>query len=77
MLVHRVPALREPDAAEYLGLARKTLQNLRSKPGSHGPVYRKLPNGRVVYRLDDLQRYRDGDARTSTGEPYRDVTATQ
>lgn len=70
MLVKRVPVLCETDAAEFLGLSVKTLQNMRSRRrGPRGPAYSKLPNGRVRYRLDELERWRDGDTRTSTSEP--------
>lgn len=73
MLVHRVPALDEHEAAEFLKLAEKTLQNKRSN--GTGPRFRRMPNGRIRYRLDDLQLWRDGDARTSTTES-QGTTAT-
>ena len=71
MLVHRVPALKESEAAEFLGLAPKTLQNLRGT--GTGPKYSRMPNGRVRYRLDVLQQWRDGDERISTTEAVHAV----
>lgn len=76
-LVKRIPVLCEADAAEFLGLAVKTLQNMRSrKTGPKGPEYSKLPNGRVRYRLDALERWRDGNTRISTSEPSESVPAS-
>lgn len=56
------PFLRATEAAEFLGLARSTLEHYRWI-GS-GPIYRKH-GGLVVYHIDDLnewsnnRRYRD------------------
>lgn len=69
MLVRRVPTYDEHGAAEFLGLAEKTLANKRSN--GTGPAYSRMPNGRIRYREDVLERWRDGDTRTSTTESYR------
>ena len=37
-----------------------------------GPVYRKI-GGRVVYRVDDLERWADKGLRTSTSDPGTDT----
>lgn len=58
--------LRTPEAARLLGLSARTLEKHRCY--GTGPLYRKL-GGRVVYRLEDLQRWADGGARTSTSDP--------
>ena len=44
----------EVAAAEYLGLSVSTLQNRRSR--GEPPEYEK-PNGRVFYRLEELERF--------------------
>ena len=45
--------LRTPEAARFLGLSGRTLEKHRTF--STGPTYRKI-GGRVVYRVEDLQR---------------------
>jgi len=42
-------------AAEYLGLAQQTLCNYRCQ--GKGPKWTPLPNGRVRYVVDDLERW--------------------
>ncbi|MEC4594818.1 helix-turn-helix domain-containing protein [Nitrospirillum amazonense] len=61
--------LRTPEAARLLGLSGRTLEKHRTF--GTGPVYRKI-GGRVVYAVDDLQRWADQGRRTST----TDVTPT-
>ncbi len=46
--------LRETEAAEYLGLAPKTLSRWRW--AGRGPVYRKFHTA-VRYSVDDLERF--------------------
>jgi len=72
VLVKRVPALDEAEAADLLGLARKTLQNHRTR--GTGPVYSRMANGRIRYRETDLMQWRDGDRRISTTEPAAATT---
>jgi len=52
-------------------------RHLRSNAGEHriygtGPVYRKI-GSRVVYRVDDLERWVDKGLRTSTSDPGTDT----
>jgi len=58
--------LRTPEAARLLGLSARTLEKHRCY--GTGPLYRKL-GGRVVYRLEDLQRWADEGTRASTSDP--------
>jgi hypothetical protein len=78
MLVRRVPVLCEADAAEFLELSPGTLRNMRSAgyKGKPGPVYSRMKNGRIRYRLDQLELYRDGDQRISTTEAYTAALST-
>jgi Helix-turn-helix domain len=55
--------LRTPEAARWLGISGRTLEKHRIY--GTGPVYRKI-GGRVVYRVDDLERWVDKGRRTST-----------
>ena len=60
--------LRTPEAARFLGLSGRTLEKHRTF--GTGPAYRKI-GGRVVYRVEDLQRWADqGLARLDLG-PWR------
>jgi excisionase family DNA binding protein len=57
--------LRTPEAAEYTGLSKSTLEKLRVTGG--GPAYSSL--GRtVVYRLEDLDEWVCAHRRTSTSD---------
>ena len=58
--------LRTPEAARFLGLSGRTLEKHRTF--GTGPTYRKI-GGRVVYRIEDLQRWADLGVRTSTSDP--------
>lgn len=58
--------LRTPDAAELLGLSRRTLEKHRTY--GTGPKYLKL-GGRVVYRVSDLREWASLGERTSTSDP--------
>ena len=58
--------LRTPEAAVYLGLSGRTLEKHRCF-GTR-PVYHKL-GGRVVYSIDDLERWFMPGARRSTSDP--------
>lgn len=57
--------LRTPEAARFLGLSGRTLEKHRTF--GTGPTYRKI-GGRVVYRIEDLQRWADLGVRTSTSD---------
>ncbi|MDR3529308.1 MAG: helix-turn-helix domain-containing protein [Rhodopila sp.] len=63
-LPHRF--LRTPEAARFLGLSCRTLEKHRTF--GTGPAYRKI-GGRVVYRIEDLQRWADQGLRISTSDP--------
>ena len=58
--------LRTPEAARFLGLSGRTLEKHRTF--GTGPAYRKI-GGRVVYRVEDLQRWADQGLRISTSDP--------
>lgn len=58
--------LRTPEAARFLGLSGRTLEKHRTF--GTGPTYRKI-GGRIVYRVEDLQRWADLGMRTSTSDP--------
>lgn len=58
--------LRTAEAARFLGLSDRTLEKHRTY--GTGPVYRKL-GGRVVYAIEDLQRWADRGLATSTSDP--------
>jgi hypothetical protein len=62
--------LRTPDAALLLGLSARTLEKHRCY--GTGPVYRKL-GGRIVYAVEDLQRWADRGARRSTSDTDADI----
>ena len=58
--------LRTPEAARFLGLSGRTLEKHRTF--GTGPAYRKI-GGRVVYRVEDLQRWADQGLPVSTSDP--------
>ena len=62
--------LRTPEAARWLGISGRTLEKHRIY--GTGPVYRKI-GGRVVYRVDDLERWVDKGRRTLTSDPGTDT----
>ena len=73
--------LRTPEAARFLGLSGRTLENHRYF-GS-GPSYRRI-GGRVVYSVDDLRAWADLGTKYSTSDPgqndlmpQRDAAITQ
>ena len=45
------------EAAAYLGVARDTLNDWRSKRARRGPRYIKIHAHRVAYRLRDLEKF--------------------
>ncbi len=60
--------LTTPKAAEYTGYAESTLEKFRCH-GS-GPAFLKPPGGRrVLYSIDDLDRWLLAGRRTSTSDP--------
>ncbi len=60
--------LRTPAAANYLGLAPRTLEKMRLT--GDGPPYYKLGRA-VVYDTRDLDRWVEGRARRSTSDTDR------
>lgn len=58
--------MRTPDAARYLGLSARTLEKHRCF--GTGPAYRKL-GGRIVYAIEELERWADLGTRRSTSDP--------
>ncbi|SNT24041.1 helix-turn-helix transcriptional regulator [Sphingopyxis indica] len=64
--------LRTPEAARFLGLSGRTLEKHRCF--GTGPVYRKL-GGRVVYALNDLQRWADRGTRSGTCDPVTEFVS--
>lgn len=62
--------LRTPDAAVHLGLSPRTLEKHRCY--GTGPAYHKL-GGRIVYRLEDLDRWAELGLRRSTSDPGQGV----
>ncbi|RWX04948.1 DNA-binding protein [Rhizobium leguminosarum] len=58
--------LRTQEAARFLGLSERTLEKHRTY--GTGPSYRKL-GGRVVYSVEDLQRWADRGLVSSTSDP--------
>lgn len=60
--------MNEIDAASYLGLSRRTLQQWRVS--GRGPCFRKL-GAAVRYRRQDLDAFVDGATRSSTCEVAR------
>lgn len=61
--------LRTSEAGRFLGLSGRTLEKHRSF--GTGPIYRKL-GGRIVYAIDDLQRWADRGLRSATDDPGDD-----
>ncbi|GAB5508506.1 MAG: helix-turn-helix domain-containing protein [Rhizobiaceae bacterium] len=57
--------LRTTEAARFLSLSGRTLEKHRTY--GTGPAYRKI-GGRVVYAVDDLQRWADRGTKHSTSE---------
>jgi len=66
--------LRTPEAARFLGLSGRTLEKHRTY--GTGPAFRKL-GGRVVYALEDLQRWAARGAKTSTTDQAGGVSAAK
>ena len=63
---HNPAFLLEAEAAGYLRLSVPTIRAWRVK--GTGPRWRKI-GGRVVYHIDDLQRFADSDIRYTTDQP--------
>ncbi len=59
------PFLRTVEAAEYCGSSASTFEKLRLTGG--GPVYSKIGR-RVVYHIEDLDRWLAAHRRNSTSE---------
>lgn len=57
--------LNTNQAASYLGLSPRTLEDWRCRGG--GPIFRKLGKRIVRYRLDDLNMFLEQGSRVNTG----------
>ena len=60
------PFLNTAQAAHYLGISERTLEDMRGMTG--GPVYRKH-GSTVRYHILDLDTWSDSRKRTSTHSP--------
>jgi hypothetical protein len=65
----RSPFLTVKEAAHFLRLKPRTLDDMRGKPT--GPKFRKH-GGRIVYHIDDLIEWSERSRRRSTSEPDPD-----
>ena len=61
--------LRTPEAGRFLSLSGRTLEKHRTY--GTGPTYRKI-GGRVVYAVEDLQRWADRGVQVSTHDVQAD-----
>lgn len=62
------PHMTEAEAAAYLKRARVTLKNLRLS--GKGPQYfQPVPDGKITYRIEDLDAWVAGGLRSSTTDP--------
>ncbi len=59
--------LNTVQAADYLGLSRRTLEGLRHRGG--GPTFIRLGRKAVRYSLDDLMAWAEAGRRSSTSDP--------
>lgn len=67
MNIHTIPhRLRTPDAADYLGLGKSTLEKMRLQ--GDGPVFIRLGKKTVVYDTRDLDAWLAAGRRTSTSD---------
>lgn len=66
--------LKQKALARRWDLSTRTLERWR-RTGS-GPVFLKL-NGRVIYRLEDVEAFEAARARESTGTPTQPGSHTQ
>ncbi|MFX1761489.1 helix-turn-helix domain-containing protein [Paraburkholderia sp. A1RI-2L] len=62
-----VKHLNQRDLAERWDISEATLERWRSD--GIGPVFMKL-QGRVLYRLEDVEAYETESLRRSTSEPF-------
>lgn len=60
------PLLTELEAADYLKVSIRTLQNWRHRGG--GPKYTKLNNRMVRYRISQLEAWLDAQAVANTSD---------
>ncbi|MEM7781316.1 MAG: helix-turn-helix domain-containing protein [Pseudomonadota bacterium] len=58
--------LRTPDAADYLGLGKSTLE--RKRVDGTGPLFRKLGGKVIVYAVEDLDAWASEYIFASTSE---------
>ena len=67
----RVRHLNQIELAERWNISKRTLERWRWI--GEGPAYLKI-GGRVVYRLEDIERYETEQLRTSTSTQMNDDT---
>lgn len=67
--------LRTPEAAEYVGLSRSTLEKLRLT--GKGPLYEKAGPKIVIYHPEDLDAWLSANRRRSTSERVQSAVAEQ
>lgn len=58
--------IREKDAADFIGLVDRTLQQFRQKGG--GPIFVRISSRCIRYRRIDLREWAEGRLRTSTAD---------
>jgi predicted DNA-binding transcriptional regulator AlpA len=63
----KTPFLTTNQAAEYLGMKKAYLQRLRMT--GEGPEYLRISPRRVLYTMEDIGRWLDGQRRRSTVDP--------
>ena len=66
--------LAAEDASAYLRLSKAQLAKLRCYGG--GPTYARL-GSRIVYRVEDLDRWVEGRLMRATGIPHESETSAQ
>ena len=62
--------LSPKDAAAYMGMTANTLGRLRYA-GDKGPPFYKAPNGKIYYRLKDLDAYMTQGGKRTTVKGLR------
>ncbi|MBT5566725.1 MAG: helix-turn-helix domain-containing protein [Rhodospirillaceae bacterium] len=67
--------VNENIAAEYLGLSPRTLQNWRVRGG--GPLFVRISNRSIRYRLSDIQDWIEARIRRSTSDPGPDSSVVK
>jgi len=60
--------ISERDAADYLNVSTRTLQRLRESGG--GPVYIRIGERRIGYRMSDIDDWLESQCMTSRADEY-------